>query len=52
MGMLSRIKAPLAVIKRGGGKMIFKLSKNKPQILVGTGAVIMVGSCPSGSTSP
>ena len=44
MGMLSLFKAPLAVIKRGGGKMIFKLNKNKPQILVGTGAVIMVGS--------
>lgn len=43
MGMLSLMKNLPKVIKRGGGKMIFKLNKNKPQILVGTGVVVMVG---------
>ena len=43
MSMLSMVKNLPIAIRRGGGKVIFKLSKNKPQILFGAGAVITVG---------
>ena len=43
MSMLSIVKNLPLAIRRGGGKLIFKLSKNKPQILFGAGAVITVG---------
>lgn len=43
MSMLSMVKNLPAVIRRGGGKLMFKLSKNKPQILFGAGAIITVG---------
>ena len=43
MGIISALKNIPKVLKRGGGKMIFKLEKNKPQLLVGTGVVLMVG---------
>lgn len=43
MGMLSVVKKVPQIIRRGGGKILFKLDKNKPQILVGAGAVIMIG---------
>lgn len=43
MSMLSMVKNLPLAIRRGGGKLIFKLSKNKPQIMVGAGAVITVG---------
>lgn len=43
MGMLSAMKALPKVIRHGGGKLIYKLGKNKPQILMGTGIVVTVG---------
>lgn len=43
MGMLSLIKNLPKAIRQGGGKIIFKLQKNQPQILVVTGSVVMIG---------
>lgn len=43
MGMLSAMKALPKVIRHGGGKLIYKLGKNKPQILMGTGIVVTIG---------
>ena len=43
MGMLSAIKALPKLIRHGGGNLIYKLGKNKPQILMGTGIVVTVG---------
>lgn len=43
MGMISVVKNIPRVLKRGVGKTLFKLDKNKPQLLVGTGVVLMVG---------
>lgn len=43
MGVLSVIKNVPKLLKQSGGKVLFKLSKNKPQILVGTGVVLTVG---------
>ena len=43
MGMLSAIKTLPRVIRQGGGKLLFKLNKNKPQILFATGVAVTVG---------
>lgn len=43
MNMLSVMKNFPKIIKRGGGKILFKLQKNKPQIMVVSGAAIMIG---------
>ena len=41
--MLSIIKSVPAALRHGGGKILYKLSKNKPQILVGAGVVVTIG---------
>ena len=43
MGMLSVITNLPKVIRHGGGKILYKLTKNKPQIMVGAGAVLAIG---------
>ena len=43
MSLLSVVKNVPKLVKKTGGKVLFKLSKNKPQLLVGTGAAIAVG---------
>ena len=43
MGMLSVIKNAPKVAKRGLGRVLFSLSKNKPQILLGGGIILTVG---------
>ena len=43
MGMLSIIKTVPKVAKRGLGRVLFSISKNKPQILLGGGIVLTVG---------
>lgn len=44
MGMLSLVKNLPKVIKHGGSTLIFAMKKAKPQILVGTGVVVVAGS--------
>ena len=41
--MLAIVKDLPKLLKHGGGKLIFKLEKNKPQLMVVTGAVLLTG---------
>lgn len=43
MGVLSVIKNVPKVAKRGLGRVLFSISKNKPQILLGGGIILTVG---------
>lgn len=43
MGVLSVIKNVPKVAKRGLGRVLFSISKNKPQILLGGGVILTVG---------